>query len=664
MSQRIRFALWSFAMFLIASAAAAGNRAFFHPPSWHAETMGSNRAAPYPTACTTSECPPLEIPRCGNPDAWTAVSRMPPVRIAVYDPISNSFGYIAPCASDPTLVDRRADAAAMEMADRYRLVLTTQKIRLLMMPYDPADGDLTLEVKPGQGVEFILVPAAAPAAKGTADTTQTAKTVKKPEDVPPSPQANDATNTELKSNKKSDANRNPGAIQDEIATVRKTMNVSALVQHSFSPQWIDEFVRLDAAIKNYRDSALDIDSLLRASVETPTETLEDSVKSAIATAMIKINSGCKTDKDEEECHPFSLAGDVRFDSVMAESERRTRIFSDAARTLAKHVDGNEKEIGSILNVRANFDSISTKLAQNSVLLDAIDHLFVLTDVRAGSDNAWKSEKEDYKSTIKKLHDLQASLEKRVADDGKALKDLRAHLTTDMAPISGPSTQIQRFDYPPLHDGESVIFAVHRSTAADGVKRQPGHANIIELRSTPVDVFRFGMGVVYSDLRNPSFKPGPLVNKLDASGNPMRDTDNKIIQEKQIFFDDEGNGAPLIGAFIHNNWGRKSPFLTPTMQERFLPTISVGLPVVAKADHPFDQVLFGLNWELISGVDFSIGKHFGKVNALQHGYKVGDKVPANTDILLLQKKATDNSWYFGIVLNSDIFKTLTAGRAPQ
>lgn len=662
MNQRIRFALWSFAMYLIASTVAAENRVFFYPPSWHAETTGSNRSAPDPTACMTSECPPLEIPRCGNPDAWTAVSRMPPVRIAVYDPISNSFGYIAPCASDPTLVARRRDAAAMEMADRYRLVLTTQKIRLLIMPYNPADGDLTLEVKPGQGVEFVLVPAASATAKGTSgDTTQIPKTSKKPEDVPPAPQANEETKTELKKNKNSAANRDPGVVQGEIAAVRERMDLSALVQHSFKAEWIDEFVRLDAAIKGYRDSALDIDSLLRSSVETPTDSLEDSVKSAIAAAMIKINSGCKTDKDGEQCYPFTLASDVRFDSVIAESERRTSIFSTAARTLAQHVDGNEKEVGSILNVRANFNSVSTKLAQNSVLLDAIDHLFVLTDVRAGTDTAWKGEKDDYKSTIKKLHDLQTSLDKRVADDAKALKDLRTHLTTDMAPITGASTQIQRFDYPPLHDGESVIFAVHRSTAADGVTRQPGHANIIELRSTPVDVFRFGMGVVYSGLRNPTFKPGPLVNKLDASGNPMRDTDNKIIQEKQIFFDDEGNGAPLIGAFIHNNWGRKSPFLTPTMQERFLPTVSVGLPVVAKADHPFDQVLFGLNWELISGVDFSVGKHFGKVNALQHGYSVGDKVPASTDILLLQKKATDSSWYFGVVLNSDIFKTLTGGR---
>lgn len=642
------YGLLMFAMILTTSVTFADNRQFFYPMGWEVTEAHDPRSlAPRPTSCSTAACPPAEIPRCGNPKAWTAVSRMPPVRIVVYDPVSNSFGYIAPCASDPTLKDDIPNAKNMEMDDRYRLVLTTQKIRLLIMPYNPADGDLTLEVKPGNGVEYELVPAGSKKTESSsAQETGTSAKGKGTEAVPGS--AAKTPEAQAIISKKPDvSNAFSAQIQSFLSLSEKTSGLSnrdLLFQESPTDKkdaWQYEMVELETAIESYRESAAKIKVNLSTMIETPSSEFAGVAKDYLAKATNELNSNP---------NGFTLAADVPFEAVIEEAKRRTCILTKAAKEVQDLIDSGAKGANSANGIQAAFDGAGADVAQSSIILDAIDDRYSRADALAGTDPKWKAQKDNYKSTIKKLHDLQASLEKQIGDDKKVLGDLRKNIHADVVPITDASTQIQRFDYPPLHDGESVTFAVHRSTAKDGVTREPGHANIIELRSTSVDVFRFGMGVAYSTLRNPTFKPGP--EQTTAAG-----------KVKQILFDDQGNGAPLIGAFIHNNWGRKSAFLSPTTQERFLPTVSVGLPVVAKSDHAFDQVLFGLNWELTPGVDLSIGRHWGKVTALQ-GKKVGDAIPSNEDIAFYQTKRTARAWYFGVVLNSEIFKTLTGGRVSQ
>jgi hypothetical protein len=168
--------------------------------------------------------------------------------------------------------------------------------------------------------------------------------------------------------------------------------------------------------------------------------------------------------------------------------------------------------------------------------------------------------------------------------------------------------------------------------------------MIELRSTPADLFRFGMGLAKTAIKDPTFG----VEAVD-NGN------------KQLVYKDAGNGNVIAAVFVHHNWTRRSPFLTPTLFERFTPTISVGLPL---SDNKaiLDQLLMGLNWELTPGFDFVIGQHFKKVNTLIKGHYIGE--PTTADSASLTQLKFRNAWFFGIAMNSDLFSTITSRRSPK
>jgi hypothetical protein len=272
---------------------------------------------------------------------------------------------------------------------------------------------------------------------------------------------------------------------------------------------------------------------------------------------------------------------------------------------------------------------------------------------------WKATKQAYKDTIKSLHDFQDKLTKQ-ADQIRTDLSARGKDRNDLlASLNSAASQMQRFDYPPLKDGESVTFVIKRGTVDDKTTRSPGKANMIELRSAAADAMRFGLGLTVSGMRNPTFKVGPEED-ADANGSPFKDASGNPIKKKQLLYDNRNNGEVLPAAFIHHNWLRRSPYVTPTLFERFAPTFSLGIPL-AKSTDTFDQIMLGLNWELVPGVDFNTGAHFASVTRLAKGHHVGEFNPVNVDTTNLTNKQFRPALYFGIVLNSDAFTTLSGNR---
>ena len=110
----------------------------------------------------------------GPASAITAVGRLGPVRTVVYDPVSNSFAFIIPCSEALSQGGiSKEDIRNRQYLDSHRLALTTQKIRLLILPYNPVDGGLTLQDSRTQGgIEFAEAPVAS--VPKSQDTKQTA----------------------------------------------------------------------------------------------------------------------------------------------------------------------------------------------------------------------------------------------------------------------------------------------------------------------------------------------------------------------------------------------------------------------------------------------------------------------------------------------------------
>jgi hypothetical protein len=196
------------------------------------------------------------------------------------------------------------------------------------------------------------------------------------------------------------------------------------------------------------------------------------------------------------------------------------------------------------------------------------------------------------------------------------------------------------------------------------------ANSIELRSAPTDAVRFSTGVVRSGLRNPQFTTvdAPDTSIDPSTGNPVIDpATNKSPIAHEIVFSDQGNGTTLPGVFIHHYWTRRCALLQPTPLERWVPTLSLGLPLAKSA--PLEQVMLGLDWELIPGVELNTGLHYGKANQLDKDFKdskgnplaVGSIIPATLDITKLQSQHYTSALYFGISINTEAWTALLGNR---
>lgn len=579
---------------------------------------------------------------CDKRGGLTAIQRLPAVRIVVFDPVSNSFAFVT-CPPSPQSGEETEEN--QDFLDRRRLALTTQKIRLLILPYDPGDGKLVLEKADGKGVEFQEIAAAAipPAvAKEAAAKEEGKEQEQKPEETPQTPKV---TNPKLRNTLANVAPR----IQDEferidmLATPQEMSNAYRLAfedaRHEDGPA---------AALASLQEMAAD-HSHLAADVEERLQTLRTNqrcVRAGVDGAPLRFSGRLAGDEVSPTPPVFTLERDISLAEVHDEVVRRIKLISEEFYKpcrLDKDLEpGFESDVRTIEEaMRQAAIAIGRLEAVSREMERAIGSLG--SQPPAGvSEDTWQSEVDRFDKYIAKTQDYNAGQRDQLAGIEKKVDALRADRAAFSKALHSPAMQLQRFNYEPLGDGQSVTFSIRRARP----ETDPGvevPVNKLELKSAPVYTARFGMGLIASELENPTFK----VADFPRSGSATE-------KDKVLLFDDRGNGGVVPGLFLHHYWGRKSPFLHRTPFEMWMPTLSLGIPVT-QADL-FTQFLVGLDWELTTGFELNVGYHFGKVNALieKEGVEVGVPLPAGLDATSAQEKKFDSALYFGVVVNADAF----------
>ena len=657
-----------FSVFISLVSAIAWGQAASTPPNW--DDLADDAAS-----------------SCGKPHGFGALSRLPSVRIVVYDPVSNSFGFVR-CRAKGRVSD--ADAFNQDYLDRERLALTTQKIRLLVLPYNARTTHLTLTKSNGHGVEFkaLFSQPAVAAEKGTTEEAKAATEAAKA--TPPGNATNagvpkqDKTKQAKWVDEQSSFQSTLKGIIGPLSSITSTSQAAEMSRENFmsterklrfevttvaekTPDLV--LADIDASFDVYRDKSVEIQSSIDA-VRSAIHCLHDSLpktETDVTKGLAEVDSMPLPDRS----HPFTLAYDRAFEDILAEAQaRHDKILTIVSKPLTgclQDMDAPMPFEVQVGRLDIALDNTHRGLNLIGILLDkASDSLETIRnkppkDVKADD---WKRTIDAYSETLKSLKTFHAGLQKQIDDTRTAADALLAPHEEMIKALLGPAAWIQRFIYPPLEDNQSLNLAFQLTVIDPKATTIVAETNSLELRSASSDALRFSTGVVKSGFRNPKFKAGPTEPKLDSSGNPALDSSGKPITQHQILFDDENNGTTLMGVFVHHYWERRSPLLRPTLLERFVPTFSLGLPL-AKSD-PLEQVLLGLDWELIPGVELNVGGHFGKSARLVRNFDgkplhVGDYIPSAVDSTAVQSTHYSSGVYFGISLNGDAFAALAGSR---
>jgi hypothetical protein len=593
----------------------------------------------WPTFASPASLGECDAASVANPHRLTAIGRLPAVRMVVFDPVSNSFAFVEPCRP------LQATASAnQQYLDRRRLALTIQKIRLLILPYNPADGALTLDVSTGEGTESEIMPGAPAATTAKPQTTADSKPgeAKKPDTTPPKAPP---IEEKLPSNRET--------INKKLTDRGVSVSPETVLPGDLRRQQLEVLAFLDDWLEAFGKEADQVNRDLRQFQESA-----NCVHEHIRAVPLEVSRQLSIVRDKPL---FTLSRDTTLAEVEEEAERRLAVLQGDLYKIC--LDSPDSKIpplerdaiqleGRLNKIASDIDGLGRRanaLSRNAQLLDPN------SPPKGVSADYWKILSSTYQKQIADLQSFVRELQAEQRDLRRQIDGVRGSLDDFRKVMGSPAFQLQRRNYPPLSDGESITFKFERSQVLteDGKTTVvPAQTGVLELRSAPVAAVRFGTGVVTTSLRSPSFKPGPEVDET---------IDGNTVKVKSILFDDRNDGQVLPGLFIHHYWGLRSPLLSPTLFERFMPTFSLGIPL-AKADL-LQQVLFGLDWEIVPGLDINLGVHWGKVNALVRGYHVGDPptLPSTVDITTLQEKRFRSAFYAGIVLNSDSYKSLVGGQ---
>jgi hypothetical protein len=578
-----------------------------------------------------------------EPNAWTAFSKLPAVRTVVFDPVSKSFSFTT-CSSNATSNE--------EILDRRRLALATQRIRLLILPYNPADGDIQVEITEGKGTEFPATSLTGTApAEEKKDIKEEKPLIQKP------PEGTSAEDASAAVEKKKTTSKSRQDVQEFSLSYRRAQGLeekNALIE-SFGDNTSDSILLVTIIGEGFDTYDIEANEIWRAldalrlqsrCIDRHLGDQQQSLAVALTNAQV-----------------WTPARDNRLCTVIAEAlRRRDMIVGDGYKACSEPPMSFEDDFKGIM---ARSAKASGEIASLSALVGQIerrvDRLESINPAPLSIDERLqlvKTFRRDLEKAQKYIEELRAEL----ADISKASDGALEKRSIFRMRQGSQAANLHRENYPPIDNGNMRTFKVNR-IEKDGHRSDLPIAQLV-LRSTPVDNIRFGMGLVVSQLRDPKFKVGPVTTESKTSPTASAaadDPSSPADTSQRIFFDDENGGRVLPIVLIHNYWLRRSPLLVPTKFERWTPTLSLGIPL-AKAD-PLTQVLLGLVWELTPGIEINLGVHYGKVNSLVDGYKVGDPL-GTVELTSIQKMTFKKDFYFGIVVNAATFRTLMDSRQEQ
>jgi len=614
----------------------------------------------------------------------TAVGKLPPVRTMVFDPLSNSFGFVAPCAEQSSKVGG-VDAAELrnrDFLDSRRLALTTQKLRLLIMPYNPDDGELALEVSLGNGIEFEITPTGGGASTRAAAMKDAEKKVVPQVKAPQAPEAVPSVRDkakELFENSRPTSTSVPPAEQSVQESVQ-----DYLIDASQSREDVPETSDLDLAKerarreKEERERDFTLRSLGRVQEgfsqfrKLVAETSRSLRKGATMASRIE---GRIADQSQDISnamaeHPLRLAVDATFSEVLEVARARTRAAQSVQ--FKSCYKGSKSFDEDLTRLRADLDVVLSLLVHMPDLKEGLkEDLQILSGRPSPSSEipakAWSSLLEGYKDALSHLDEPRLEFEKITDTTHARIPELQSQEKRVLALLTSPAVELERVNFSPLEDNQAVTFKARRGekrTDDGDLTIIPSRVNSWTVKSAPVQTVRFGTGIVASYLERPVFKLGPEITRTMGEGDAAQE-----VMTKQVLLQDQGDGEVLPVLFVHHYWGRRSPLLSRTTFERYMPTLSLGIPL-AKAD-PLQEVLLGLNWEMVAGFELNLGVHFGKVKALDSNVKfgdrelrLGDEVPSNVALADLEKERFKPDFYIGVVLTSETYRRLFDARETE
>ncbi|MEI7736402.1 MAG: hypothetical protein WCI49_13110 [Ferruginibacter sp.] len=177
-----------------------------------------------------------------------------------------------------------------------------------------------------------------------------------------------------------------------------------------------------------------------------------------------------------------------------------------------------------------------------------------------------------------------------------------------------------------------------------------------IKMSPVYHGSFDVGLIKTDLSNPNFN---LVQLPGSTNQVVKQTDESPKGVVTVMASFYVSPVVLLESLLGKN---KIPFYKLTgrsflddhkFYERFYPTIGVGV-----SDKAFENLFYGINWELARGLSIFGGWHYGKVRTFgMPNFKAGVTPVTNTEFDFYQNTKWEKSTAIGVKLDIMIVKNL-------
>ncbi len=171
---------------------------------------------------------------------------------------------------------------------------------------------------------------------------------------------------------------------------------------------------------------------------------------------------------------------------------------------------------------------------------------------------------------------------------------------------------------------------------------------------------FDVGLLRTDLSNPTFT---LVESPTTSDKVVKVTDESPKGVVTIMASFYTSPIVLLESLYAKLSGKKKiPFFKLTgrsflddhkIYERFYPTIGVGV-----SDKVFENIFYGINWEIARGLSIFGGWHYGKVSTFEMpGFTPGETVVSQKQFDFYQNTSWKTAKCFGVKLDVLIIRNL-------
>jgi len=177
-----------------------------------------------------------------------------------------------------------------------------------------------------------------------------------------------------------------------------------------------------------------------------------------------------------------------------------------------------------------------------------------------------------------------------------------------------------------------------------------------IKMTPVYHGSFDVGLIKTDLSNPTYNLVQLPNSTNQVVKQTDESPKGVVTVMASFY-----VSPVV--LLESVFGKKKiPFYKLTgrsflddhkFYERFYPTIGVSI-----SDKAFENIFYGINWEVARGLSIFGGWHYGKVRTFEMpNFQAGVTPVTNAEFAFYQNTKWKTSTAFGVKLDIMIVRNL-------